>query len=206
MRRLRKALRRHDRDDILAAGALVSAMVAHDAAGTARRRTAVLLEALLIAGELPGGALACVEAAIEALAASRPEAGERLADAWHALAGGEVARSRRSLASAVEDYLATRLGPSTTLRALASDLGYCPAHVSGMIRRLTGKRFTELRRAMQLDHARTLLAAGASVKEAALGAGFSDPAYLSRVFRKHHQVPPSRWRREERPGNAPERD
>ena len=199
MRRLRKALKRRDRDDILAAGALVSAMVAHHACGTARRRTAVLLEALLLAGELPGGALGCVEAAVEALVARRPEAAQRLADAWCAVASGEGARprGRRSLASAVEDYLATRLGPSTTLRELAADLGYCPAHVSGMIRRLTGKRFSELRRAMQLDHARTLLAAGASVKEAALAAGFADPAYLSRVFRKHHHVPPSRWRREE---------
>ena len=196
MRRLRKALRRRDRDDILAAGALVTAMVAHDASGTVQRRTAVLLEALLLAGNLPGGALASVEAAIEALVARHADAGHHLTEAWRAVAGEEVARprGRRSLASAVEDYLATRLGPATTLRELAADLGYCPAHVSGMIRRLTGKRFTELRRAMQLDHARTLLAAGASVKEAALGAGFGDPAYLSRVFRKHHDVSPSRWR------------
>ena len=194
MRRLRKALRRGDRDDILAAGALVNALLAHDSSGAVRRRTAVLLEALLLGGDFRPGALACVEAAIEALVASRPDAAQRLADAWRAVAHGEEARPHRSLACAVEDYLATRLGPSTTLRELAADLGYCPSHVSGMIRRLTGKRFTELRRAMQLDHARTLLSAGASVKEAALAAGFGDPAYLSRVFRKHHQVPPSRWR------------
>jgi AraC-like DNA-binding protein len=196
MRRLRKALRRRDRDEILAAGALVSAMVAHDASGAAQRRTAILLEAVLLAGDLPGGALASVETAVEALVACRPEAGQCLTEAWRAVASGEITRprARRSLASAVEDYLATRLGPATTLRELAADLGYCPAHVSGMIRRLTGQRFTELRRTMQLDHARTLLAAGASVKEAALGSGFEDPAYLSRVFRKHHHVPPSRWR------------
>jgi AraC-like DNA-binding protein len=202
MRRLRKAIRRRDRDEILVAGALLSARVAQDASGTMQRRTAVLLEAALMAGDLPGGAIANVEAAIEALVARLPDAAQRLAEAWRAVASGEEARPRRSLASAVEEYLATRLGPSTTLGELAADLGYCPAHVSGMIRRLTGKRFTELRRAMQLDHARTLLAAGASVKEAALAAGFGDPAYLSRVFRKHHHVPPSRWREAVPPSNG----
>jgi AraC-like DNA-binding protein len=196
IRRLRKALRRRDRDDILAAGALLSAMVAHDASGSVQRRTAVLLEALVLAAELPVGALPSVETAIEGLVTRSPDAGRSLTEAWRAVAGVGVSRSRtrRSLASAVEDYLATRLGPTTTLRELATDLGYCPAHVSGMIRRLTGKRFTELRRAMQLERARTLLAGGASVKEAALAAGFGDPAYLSRVFRRHHSVPPSRWR------------
>jgi len=34
----------------------------------------------------------------------------------------------------------------------------------------------------------------ASVKEAALGAGFSKPAYFSRVFARRFGVPPSRWR------------
>jgi len=32
------------------------------------------------------------------------------------------------------------------------------------------------------------------VKEAALGAGFSKPAYFSRVFARRFGVPPSRWR------------
>jgi len=32
------------------------------------------------------------------------------------------------------------------------------------------------------------------VKEAALGAGFSEPAYFSRVFARRFGVPPSRWR------------
>jgi AraC-like DNA-binding protein len=31
------------------------------------------------------------------------------------------------------------------------------------------------------------------VKEAALQAGFSDPAYFSRVFRRVYGVPPARW-------------
>lgn len=199
MRRLRAALRRRDRDELLAAGALVTAMVATDASGTSRRRAAVLLEAVLLHEDVACPVLARVEEAIEALIAGDPDADTLLADTWRALASGDAmdAPDRPSLSVAVQDYLATRLGPRTTLRELAADLGYCPAYVSATIRRLTGKRFTELRRAMQLDHACMLLAGGASVKEAALAAGFGDPAYLSRVFRKHHHMSPSRWRASE---------
>jgi AraC-like DNA-binding protein len=32
------------------------------------------------------------------------------------------------------------------------------------------------------------------VEEAALTAGFSEPAYFSRVFARRFGVPPSRWR------------
>jgi len=36
---------------------------------------------------------------------------------------------------------------------------------------------------------------GLSVKQAALEAGFDDPAYFSRVFRRAFGVAPGRWRR-----------
>ena len=63
-----------------------------------------------------------------------------------------------------------------------------------MVRRLTGQRFTALRRAIRLERALWLLGRGATVKEAGLGAGFSDAAYFSRVFRRAYGMPPSRWR------------
>jgi len=63
-----------------------------------------------------------------------------------------------------------------------------------LVRRATGERFSALRRRMQLERAIGLLCSGTSVKEAALGAGFSDPAYFSRVFARRFGVPPSRWR------------
>jgi AraC-like DNA-binding protein len=59
---------------------------------------------------------------------------------------------------------------------------------------MTGERFSSLRRRMQLERASSLLRSSTSVKEAALGAGFSEPAYFSRVFARRFGVPPSRWR------------
>jgi len=45
-----------------------------------------------------------------------------------------------------------------------------------------------------VERALGLLRDGSSVKAAALGAGFTDPAYFSRVFSRRYGVPPSRWR------------
>jgi AraC-like DNA-binding protein len=86
------------------------------------------------------------------------------------------------------------LDERVTLTGLARALGYSPSHVSSVVRRLTGQRFTALRRAIRLERVRWLLGRGATVKEAGLGAGFSDAAYFSRVFRRAYGVPPSRWR------------
>ena len=41
--------------------------------------------------------------------------------------------------------------------------------------------------------AKTMLARGASVTEAALECGFGDPNYFSRVFSKSEGMPPGRW-------------
>ena len=47
---------------------------------------------------------------------------------------------------------------------------------------------------MQLGCAMRLLAGGARVKEAAYAAGFRDPAYFIRVFRRAFKTTPGRWR------------
>ena len=67
-------------------------------------------------------------------------------------------------------------------------------YVEGPVEQYVNERFTSLRRRMQLERAIGLLRSGTSVKEAALGAGFSEPAYFSRVFARRFGVPPSRWR------------
>ena len=63
-----------------------------------------------------------------------------------------------------------------------------------LIRRATGRSFVALRRRFRFERACALLRAGASVKEAALAAGYDDPAYFSRVFKVRVGVAPSRWR------------
>jgi AraC-like DNA-binding protein len=46
----------------------------------------------------------------------------------------------------------------------------------------------------ELERAIGRLRSGTPVKGAALEAGFSEPAYFSRMFARRFGVPPSRWR------------
>jgi len=117
----------------------------------------------------------------------------RLAELWRTLARPLAVRPAE-LATVLEEYLATHLDGRARLGELARKLGYSPSHLSMLIRRATGRSFVALRRRFRLERACASLRAGASVKEAALAAGFDDPAYFSRIFKVRVGVAPSRWR------------
>jgi len=117
----------------------------------------------------------------------------RLAELWRTLARPLAVRPAE-LATVLEEYLATHLDGRARLGELARKLGYSPSHLSTLIRRATGHSFVALRRRLRFERACALLRRGASVKEAALAAGFDDPAYFSRVFKTRVGIAPSRWR------------
>jgi AraC-like DNA-binding protein len=202
-RRLARALGAADAPDVLAAAALAAALVEREADGLAASRRAVaMLDAALIAQETPlvGSARAILEETAEALLDAREETtpavvAHRLCSALHVVARQVAPRpSGPSLETAVPGFVADHLHAGARLGDLARRLGYSTSHCSTLVRRATGERFSALRRRMQLERAIGLLCSGTSVKEAALGAGFSDPAYFSRVFARRFGVPPSRWR------------
>jgi AraC-like DNA-binding protein len=60
--------------------------------------------------------------------------------------------------------VAEHLHEGISLTDLARRLGYSPSHCSTLVRRMTGKRFSALRRRMQLERAIGLLRSGTSVK------------------------------------------
>lgn len=201
--RLARGLRASDAADVLAAGALAATLVEQEPDGLAASRRAVaLLDAALIAPDTPldPGARAILEDAAEDLLGARAETApstvaHRLAAALRSVAErGASGTQARSLEAAVPGFVAEHLDSGARLRDLARRLGYSVSHCSALVRRATGERFSVLRRRMQLERAIGLLRSGTSVKEAALGAGFSDPAYFSRVFARRFGVPPSRWR------------
>lgn len=189
-------------EDVLAAAALATTVVEQERDGlAAARRAAILLDAAQIA---PGPRLApdlrmLLEAAAEELLHGAPATpgavGLRLRDVLREIAvrkrGGA---SRPALQAEVPVYVADHLHEGVRLTDLARRLGYSPSHCSTLVRRTTGERFSTLRRRMQLERAIGLLRSGTSVKEAAFAAGFSEPAYFSRVFARRFGVPPSRWR------------
>ncbi len=198
--RVSRALRQGDAPELMSASSLTLALVAGNTdRATAGRRAAGMLEAILLdpSGPLPDAVREAIERTLDALV-TRDDADPAalLTALWRELAGvlAPAPSPAADVATAVQTYLADHLSEGVTLRELARALGYSPSHVSTIIRRATGQRFTALRRTIQLERAAWLLSRGTSVKEAALGAGFADPAYFSRVFQRRHGVPPSRWR------------
>ena len=201
-RRLAEALRGTGVDDLLTVAALAATVVEQEADGAAAaRRAAMLLDAAQIA---PGPALApdartVLETAAEDLLRAAPGEPADVAEQLRGVLCQIALRRRRetsppALQAAVPVYVADHLHEGARLTDLARRLGYSPSHCSALVRRATGERFSVLRRRMQLECAIGLLRGGASVKEAALTAGFSEPAYFSRVFTRRFGVPPSRWR------------
>jgi AraC-like DNA-binding protein len=203
VRRLADALQRADAGDIVAAGALVIGLVEQERDGAAAcRRVAALLDAILMA---PGAVLAqdvrvLLEDAAEGLLQMRPATRPDHVARQVGILLREVAvrcappPAHRAVSPDVSGFLADHLHRGARLGDLARRLGYSASHCSWLVRRVTGERFSVLRRRMQLERAIGLLRSGTSVKEAALTAGFSEPAYFTRVFSRRFGVPPSRWR------------
>lgn len=193
VRRLVRALETGDAAELVRAGALLDVLVAERPG-----RAAVVLDAvLLLDGEaLPPAVRAALAAAAHDLGAAEGDAAaarERLARVWRTPAR-ETTPAPPSLVVVLEEYLATHLDGRARLGDLARRLGYSPSHLSTLIRQATGRSFVALRRRLRFERACALLRAGASVKAAALAAGFDDPAYFSRVFKRRVGTSPSRWR------------
>jgi len=86
----------------------------------------------------------------------------------------------------------------TAVAQVAEMVGYHPDHLTRILRRETGMSAGQLRAAETLKRVQTLLAGTESVAMVAEKAGFLDPNYFTRWFRKQTGVTPSRWRMGER--------
>ena len=202
VQRLARALDARIAAEVLDAGLLVTTSVRRETAPElARRRATAILDAVLVAAAtpLPDDVRCRIEAVADELglgeARCAPDAADRLEALWRDVAATLTAPATIGVHAAVEVCLAERLHERARLDDLARVLGYSPSHVSELVRRVTGERFTTLRRRLRLERARAALDRGLSVKQAAAEAGFDDPAYFSRVFRRAFGVAPGRWRR-----------
>ena len=106
---------------------------------------------------------------------------------------GEQAWLRPALA-----YMTGHYAEPVTLDQLAQVAHLSRAHFSVAFRRATGFTPFEYLRRFRMQRARELLLAGATVAEAAAGAGFADPSYFGRVFRRAEGRPPSGLKRSKR--------
>lgn len=89
-----------------------------------------------------------------------------------------------------------------TLADLGQELGVSQAHLSQLIRRSTGKTYSELVQEKRMDKARELLAySDKAVMDIAIEVGYSDQFYFSKLFKRLWGMSPNAWRKHMRSGN-----
>jgi AraC-like DNA-binding protein len=106
------------------------------------------------------------------------------ADPWRAYNPASVTADR-SLLSRVDEAALRRLTTAPSIGDLADALNMSVSSLAHRFKRETGMTVMERVRWLRIREARALLSKpGASVKQAASKLGFSNPLYLSKVFRK----------------------
>jgi AraC-like DNA-binding protein/mannose-6-phosphate isomerase-like protein (cupin superfamily) len=81
------------------------------------------------------------------------------------------------------------------LAKIARDLGYHPDHLNRKLKRESGIGLRALRARVRLETAQAALRREPTIAEAAAAAGFDDPNYFSRWFRRQTGRKPRSWRR-----------
>lgn len=121
------------------------------------------------------------------------EAVLRLAEAWTGAGGAGPGPDPRT--AAMVAWLRTHAVAGAGRGALARRFGCSPEAVDRRFRRALGLTPTAARNRERCRIAyERLLVHGATVAEAAAAAGFADPFYFSRVFRRLYGYPPSQVR------------
>ncbi len=93
------------------------------------------------------------------------------------------------------ERLRHHVGAPTTLGTIAHELGYHPDHLTRKLKRESGLGLRALRDRVRLETAQAALRREPTVAEAATAAGFDDPNYFARWFRRQTGRTPSAWRR-----------
>ncbi|MGN0972123.1 MAG: response regulator [Aristaeellaceae bacterium] len=107
-----------------------------------------------------------------------------------------------ALLAPVLEEIAERYARNRTLADLAQELGVSHAHLSQLLRRRTGRTYSELVQEKRMDKAKELLAyTEKTVMDIALEVGYSDQFYFSKLFKRLWGMSPNAWRKQARSGN-----
>ncbi|UVH51727.1 helix-turn-helix transcriptional regulator [Pseudomonas sp. CBSPBW29] len=118
--------------------------------------------------------------------------------ALQALAADDAAgKGRADALGRVRNYIRQHEHrPTLTLKEAAAEAFLSPNYLTHLLKKETGKTFSQLVLDRRMQLARSLLLAQHStIGQVALACGFVDEAYFSRRFRKMHGMAPGQYRR-----------
>lgn len=92
----------------------------------------------------------------------------------------------------VLNYIEENISKPLSLPELASVMDLQPTYFSDLFHKVVGVRPIEFINRRKIEKAQVMLGGGASVKETAAALGFSDQAYLSRLFKKYTGFSPKK--------------
>ena len=102
----------------------------------------------------------------------------------------------RTIVEQIRSYLYCHYQESITVRDLAQMVRCTPNHLNTVFRKHTGMPIHQFLIRKRLKQACELLRdESIQIKQVAFKTGFTDPLYFSRLFKKHHRVSPSTYRR-----------
>jgi AraC-like DNA-binding protein len=113
-------------------------------------------------------------------------------------------RSRRDALSRVMRHVRENLGRRVALADAARAADLSPNYLAHLLKKETGKTFTDLVTERRMEKARELLAhTTLRISEVAEAVGFEDEAYFARRFRQCFNLAPRDYRRSQTPAAGP---
>ena len=111
-----------------------------------------------------------------------------------AINDGKNAVNVSSISVMAVDYIQRNFTEAISLDNLAEKLGISPFYLSKIIKRSTGRNFTDLISELRIEKARELLKTDLSIKEVTYKSGFNSQNYFSKIFRKYVGVTPTEYK------------
>lgn len=117
---------------------------------------------------------------------------------------GEVTGTSKSVVESACRMLEESYAEDLSLPLVADRLGLSPGYLSAMMKKQTGRGFTDYLNGVRMKHAKKLLEeTNETLHAIASECGYSDQYYFSRLFKKITGVSPGSWRRGERVEGRP---
>lgn len=117
----------------------------------------------------------------------------------------ERADGKQTVVRRAQDILTQRFCGEITLPELAEQLDLTPGYLSALMKKYTGKTFSEYLTYLRIEQAKKLLReTHDKIYAVAIAVGYEDAFYFSRIFKRETGMTPGDWRkRAEQRGDAP---